>query len=146
MISECQHFQASPNFPAPTPILLPDSSDTFAERPDDELPGLSSNDREFNRIVSDGVRINENNDIEIPLPVKTDVKLPENKSAVYLRSKNTLERLKRDKDKLSKCVEIMQKYVDRGHVEEVDPSIKPGPQVCYIPVFPIVNSKKESCV
>ena len=139
---ECQHFQACPNFPAPAANLLPASSDTFVEKPDDELPGLSSNDREFNRIVSDGVRKNENNDIEIPIPVKADVKLPENKSAVYHRSKNTLERLKRDEDKLSKCIEIMQKYIDRGHVEEVDPSTKPGPQVCYIPVFPIVNSKK----
>ena len=139
--SDCQHYLVSPNHNIPRIPHLPESNEIFVEKCDDEFPGTSSEDRDFMRIVSAGVRTDEDNSIEIPVPVKSDAIIPDNMAAVCIRSKNTLNRIKRDPEKASKCTEIMQKYLDHGHVEEVHPSMKAPASVYYIPVFPVYNSK-----
>ena len=70
-------------------------------------------------IVSNGVRINENGNIEIPLPFKEDAVLPDNAEAVYHRSVSTLNKLKKDKTKLQKCLDIIDGYLKKGHIRRL---------------------------
>ena len=62
---ECEHFQASPKLDISNATLQPESSHTFAKMPDDELPGFSSNNREFNKVVSKQARQTKENNEEI---------------------------------------------------------------------------------
>ena len=44
--------------------------DVFAQYDDDEELGLSQNDKEFLNIVTDGVKVDEDGNLELPLPIK----------------------------------------------------------------------------
>ena len=116
-------------------------SDLFKERPDDDLPGFSKEDEEFNSIVSNGIRINEEGKIEIPLPFKPGAEVPENRLAVYHRSKNTLSRLGKDPETKVKCTEIMGNYLEKGHVRQLPPA-EAALARNFIPVFLVNNVKK----
>ena len=112
--------------------------DLFQERPDDDLPGLSKEDEEFNSIVSSGIRVDDEGYIEIPLPFKTGAEVPENRLAVYHRSKNTLSRWARDPEMKVKCVEIMGNYVAKGHVRQLPP-VEAAKAKHFIPTFIVKN-------
>ena len=58
--------------------------------------------------------------IQLPLPIRKGARSPENRSAVYFRTKNTLERLARSSDKLKACTATFQCYLDSGHVMQVN--------------------------
>ena len=115
-------------------------ADLFQERPDDDLPGLSKEDEEFNSIVSSGIRVDEEGNIEIPLPFKPGAEVPENRLAVYHRSKNTLSRWARDPETREKIREIMGNYVAKGHVRQLPPE-EAARAKHFIPTF-VVKSKK----
>ena len=120
----CEHFSASPTFSNMKHCEPSSLTNVFIERPDDEFSGPSKENEEFNRIVSAGIKFDYRNNIEIPLTFKQNIEhllkiLMNNRSAVYKRSFNTLSRIKKDEQKTAKCVEIMGKYLERGHVEEL---------------------------
>ena len=122
-------------------ILL---KDTFATLPDDELPFPSTAERRFLEIVENETTTDEEGSLVIQLPFKEKCSLPNNKNAVYTRTRNTLQRLKLDPDKLGACVETMTKYRDAGHVEQIDPEEPPPSpgRSWYLPIFPVVHKKK----
>lgn len=142
-----EHFNVKPSFNHAkmrgATVQLPD---TFATNTDDELPGLSLDDSHFLKLISEGISINRNGSLQMPLPFRsTDPHLPDNSIAVYHRTKNTLSRLKTDHDKLSQCLTTMGKYLSAKHVEEV-PVTELQPQVpgkaWWLPVFPVTHPKK----
>ena len=112
----------------------------FAERKDDERPGLSKDDEQFLTILNNEVSLDDSGNITFPLPFKhNDPVLPSNQAEVFHRTKNTLKRLSRDESKLSQCIDVMNKYISNGHVQmvpeaELTPK-RPG-HSWWIPVFP----------
>ena len=142
-----EHFSAKMTFTKPQKMAhLPLCQDVFAERSDDEMIGASAEDVKFMDIVSSGISTNQEGHLVMPLPFKDITpKFPSNRQAVYLRTKNTLARLQRDKEKLSQCIQAMNKNLEAGYVEEI-PSNKLKTiegKVWYLPVFPVVHPKKN---
>ena len=142
-----EHFHSETCFPANTKTdqkrLM---NDPFDQHPDDEMPGLSQDEQRFMDIVLNGIHINDEGNITLPLPFKDeDVKFPDNRQAILNRSKNTLNRIKRDNDKLEKCIIAMQDHIDAKHVEAIPKTEQANPDadVWYIPAFPISHAKKD---
>ena len=120
-----------------------DKFSTFETRQDDESPGLSQEDQLFVDIISTGITTNNDGRLEMPLPIKPNLNMPNNRNAVYHRTKNTLDKLKRDDDKLQKCLKVFGEYVAAGHVSQINneaPAI--SGKTNFIPIFP-VNSKTK---
>ena len=74
--------------------------DAFERSPDEDLPAFSRNDKTFLTQMQLSTCITPSGSIQLPLPVKHDHKdLPDNKSAVYCRTENTLDQLANDKNR-----------------------------------------------
>ena len=115
----------------------------FEVSPDDDLPGYSQEDtNKFLKLMEERVTLNEKGNIQLPLPIREGARFPENKSAVYCRTKNTIERLARSSDKLDACIATFQSYLDSGHVVQVNNQQDVSKEVCYIPIFPVYNEDK----
>ena len=134
----CEHYELRNEIPINKAL----KHDLFVKNTDDELPGLSKDDQEFLDIVNSGVRLDSFNNIEIPLPLKSNIIPPFNRAAVYNRSKNTLARLRKDTERTEKCLEIMKTYLEKGHVKRLT-SFEDKRAHTFIPVFPIVNERKN---
>ena len=141
-VQNCEHFSTSRPIISSKPLEPHGPSNVFIEHPDDELPGLSKDNDEFLRIVAAGIHKNYRKNIVVPIPFKKGAFMPDNKFAVFKRSGNTLSRIKRNPDKTAKCVEIMQKYLDDGHVEELPKEDKGPSYRNYIPTFVVENENK----
>ena len=143
---ECEHFSAPLHETFPNQIKLQiNNSDPFIEKADDELLGPSKEDTEFHDIMENNVTTNSEGNFVLPLPFKRNAVLPDNKIAVYTRSKNTLNRILRDSDKADKCAKVMEKYIAGGHVEQVpDECIETSGMSCYLNVFPVAKKNADS--
>ena len=119
--------------------------DTFEKRKDDDILGLSREDQKFIDIVSSEICITEKGSIQMPIPLKKDVTLPNNKCTVFQRTKNTLLKLKKDTSKLTSCLNSMEKSITAGHVEKVPPDeLNPDQtKACWLPIFPVEHPKKK---
>ena len=141
-----EHFSVSPCFETEPKWELPPGN-PFKELPDDESPGLSKDDQAFLQKLSSEIRVSESGHIEVPLPFRHDNPvMPNNKLETFHRSNSTLSRLKRDEPKLRSCLDVMQKYIDADHVEEVPPEeftpLRPN-HAWWIPVFSVTHPKKK---
>ena len=94
------------------------------------------------RTTTEGVQLDEEGKIQIPLPLKEGTSPPQNKNMIYRRSNNTLQRLKRDEGKMQKCLDIMQDYLRQGHVRQLSKA-EAEHAVTFIPVFPVHQEKKN---
>ena len=142
--TKCDHLFATDQINIPKTPNIPQKNDIFIEKPDDELPGPSQEDQEFLHIVSSGIRVNAAGNLKLPIPFKEDKVLPDNKTAVYARTSNTLSRIARDPLRAQQCVESMQKYLDKGHVEELPSDQSNSPLTYYIPILTVYNEKKRN--
>ena len=124
--------------------FIPRGFDALIESPDDEFPGTSKDDRDFLEIVNEGICTNPQGNIEIPLPLRPGASLPDNRSPVFYRTKNVLQRVATNPDLAAKCVEAMQKYLDCGHFEELPPGVSETVNDNYIPIFPVEQTKKQN--
>ena len=115
----------------------------FEQRPDDDTIGTSHENKLFIDLMDEQVDILPGGNIELPLPLRPNFELPDNKSAIYMRSKNTIASIKRDPTKTDKCRAAMQKNLDHNFVEEIPPNERSSDtkKCFYIPVFPVVQSK-----
>ena len=141
-----EHFSASPCFETELKWELPPGN-PFKELPDDESSGLSKDDQAFLQKLSSEIRVSESGHKEVPLPFRhNDPVMPNNKLETFHRSNSTLSRLKRDEPKLRSCLDVMQKYIDADHVEEVPPEeftpLRPN-HAWWIPVFSVTHPKKK---
>ena len=120
--------------------------DCFREHLDDEDLGPSQEDLQFISRIDTAIYINEGGFLTMPLPFKDiDVTLTNNEKAVYCRTRNTLNRLKCDKSMLRKCLEIMGKHLDKGHIEvvpEKEQVVQSG-RGYWLPIFVVVHPKKR---
>ena len=69
-VQECEYFLASPTFSNIKHCEPSSLTNVFIELPDDEFSGPSKEEEEFFRIVSAGIKFDEQNNIQIPLPFK----------------------------------------------------------------------------
>jgi len=139
----CDSINAKPVF-EPTDASSDLCSNVFVEHSDDEMPGISRNDKKFVDIVSNSICVNESGKIQMPLPIKDDALFSSNREAVLRRTKNTLYRVKKDSEMIEKCREIMNIYTQSKHVEEIpDTEVISNNRVNYLPIFPIKQPKKS---
>ena len=117
----------------------------FGEFLDDEDQGYSINDLKFLNILSNEVSLCSSGHIEAPLPLTDSAPLPINEAAVYCRTSNTLNRLRKNPEAMGECLSSMEKSLAAGYVEEVPASELQGPQgACwYSPVFAVHHPKKK---
>ena len=116
--------------------------DVFQTLPDDDSPGLSNDDRQFMTVMSDNVSTTAEGNIQLPLPLKSH-KFPNNESAVYNRTKKTLDKLKTQTTKLNSCIQSMQKSLDARFVEQVPPCEISPKSKWYLPIFCVEQQKKS---
>lgn len=125
---------------------FPDNVGIFGRSSDDDLDGLSVNDRKFLNIIENNVTVNSEGSIQMPLPLKDELAtIPNNRRPVYNRQKNTIQQLKRDQNKLMESTKFMQKLIDSKHVEVVpDEELSDNKgRTWYLPVFPVIHPKKK---
>ena len=117
----------------------------FKEYPDDEELGFSVKENAFLDKMNNEVIICSTGHLEAPVPLSNDDPLPSNQSAVYHRSKNTLQRLKLKPDAINACVVAMGKSLSAGYIEEVPHCELKGPEgrCWYLPIFPVYHPKKN---
>ena len=139
-----EHFSANMTFSSninkdDIPLIL----DVFDEHAPDEQTALSKDDQKFLEIVQDNIAVNNEGFISMPLPFKQDkITFPDNRKAVLNRTQNSLNRIKKDKSKLEKCITAMQGHIDSNHVE-LAPTNEVKKETWYIPVFPVTHPKKQ---
>ena len=117
----------------------------FHASPDEEMDGYSQEERKFLDLMKNNIKTTGNR-ITLPLPFKVeDPQLPDNKQAVFCRTRNTLFRLKNDKKKLVSCVENMKMNIDQKYVEQVPESeLTPNKgKAWWLPIFPVVHPLKD---
>ena len=116
--------------------------DVFTQYEDDEEQGLSQNDKEFLSIVTEGVRVDEDGNLELPLPLKGGINPPPVSAYVFKRSESTLNKLKRDPEKLAGCVQNMQRSIDCGYVEQVPIHELDAPNANAMPIHVATHPRK----
>ena len=109
----------------------------FDIKPDDDIAGMSQEDISFMDIISNGITVNEKGNLEMPLPLKLNAEIPDNKWSVFGRTKNCLERLKRSGEELDTSLAVMGEYLQAGHVEQIVGTGEASGRTCYIPIFPV---------
>ena len=120
--------------------------DIYKTHPDDEEPGLSTEDRIFLSKLTAGVCTSKDGRLELPLPVRDDhIGLPDNSCAVYGRTLGTVRQIFKDPVKVSQCTESIQKSLDKGYIEEVPPDerVPKNGECWYLPIFPVSHAHKE---
>ena len=116
---------------------------TFEKHPDDEVTGLSVENRHFMSLMESNIRVRPNGSIELPLPLRDD-NLPDNRSAVLLRTTKTLAALSKKPVRLEACLSSMQKSIDAGFVEEVPQGeVHSSSKAWYNPIFCVEQIKRS---
>ena len=97
------------------------ANDVFAQRTDDDQLDPSHDDQLFLKIVNEGARVTTEEHVELSLPLKPGVSLPDNRFSVLKRTENSCRTLQKTMWMLEQCVEAMAKDISEGYVEELDP-------------------------
>lgn len=122
--------------------LLDIDDKTFLLTPDDNKPGLSTEDRIFLEEMKKNFRKNSDGNWEAPLPFKSQrPRLPNNRSMALDRANRFNLSLKRDPVKQKHFIDFMQKLFNHKHVE-VAPPVDEEEEVWYLPVFGVYHPRK----
>ena len=148
VLRTAEHFDMVQNVPQNKNSCLfnKDVLDSSVRLHDDEMQGDSQDDLKFDAIMLERTHIAKSRHITMPLPFRNSNQLmPDNRKAVFMRTKNTLNRLMLDKVKLNKCCQVMESYINANHVETVpwaeqDPNTGKG---WWLPIFPVTQAKKD---
>ena len=91
----------------------------FKENADDDQPGKSILDKKFIEMMDNNVVVDAEGSVEAPVHLKCEDDLPFNRTAVFHRTKSTLQRLRSRESDLSDCMASMEKSLKLGFVEKV---------------------------
>ena len=127
---------------------LPENDQAFSifdVYPDDNEPGLSQNDRKFLNLMKDNVCKTEDNFLQLPLPLKDNLSLPENKLSIYNRTFNSVNNMKRKPEKLAGCLDVMRQSIELGYVEQITEKVdeKPREGSWYLPLHAVQHKVKK---
>ena len=92
--------------------------------------------------MTSGVRVDEDGNLEVPLPLKENYDLPRNTAQVYKRTENTLNKLRRDPEKLECCVQNIQRSLDCKYIEQVPNSEIESDNANVMPIHIVTHPKK----
>ena len=135
------HYDAELNFDSNKPCNFNIDHECIG----DEMLGLSKNDQKFNQVMNNSVSLTEAGNLQMDLPLKETVSFPDNKAAVFNRTFNTLNRLRKEYVKLNQCISVMDKYILAGHVKQIHTEESITGMVWYLPVFPVSHPRKKKC-
>ena len=93
----------------PAPVLV---NDQLEQIPDDECIGTLHEDKLILNIMQENIAVLLNCSLQILLSFKTNFKLTDNRSSILITSKNTINNVYKDPDKIKKCQLAMQKNID----------------------------------
>ncbi|XP_063448356.1 uncharacterized protein LOC134727857 [Mytilus trossulus] len=114
----------------------------FQTTPDDNIPGLSIEDKEFLALMEHESDKDEEGCWTAPLPFRRDrIRLPNNRVQALRRAKSLDYNLQKHPEKHSHVYEFMGKLLTNGHAE-VAPQITEQTECWYLPLFAIYHSKK----
>ncbi|XP_052762425.1 uncharacterized protein LOC128205058 [Mya arenaria] len=117
-------------------------SDIFKREKQDERPGLSREDREFNQLMEESFVKGPSGNWTAPLPFKSNrKKLPSNKGLAVRRAQLLDTSLKKNPTKKQHFVDFMENILEKGHAEEAPPLL-PGEEHLYLPIFGVYHPKK----
>ena len=137
----CNNITAKFMFPPKRGVI--DINNPFQRCPDDELLGLSQDDKIFLHKMNNEVCTTSTGNLQLPLPIR-DTAIPSNKAAVYLRTKNTLRKLSKEPSKLTDCIEQMKNNLQAGFVEKIpQDELTSLNKTWYLPIFCITHPKKN---
>ena len=141
----CSPNHVTTQLKVPAKSFLLTYTDPFEVASDDDEPGLSRDDQKFLDIMSSGANINEKGNIELPIPFYNDANLPNNKNAVFHRTKNTLARLQKQPEQLKSCLDTIKNDIQRGLIEPVPAKELDSINAFtwWLPIFTVYNPKKN---
>ena len=114
------------------------------EREFTDTLGLSIEDQRFLEWCEQGIHVNPEGKVELPLPVRPgEASLPNNFQLAESRMHTLTKTLNRKPTMKKDYLEFMGKIISRGHAEPApDPSQSPPGKTWYLPHFAIYNPKK----
>ena len=119
----------------------------FAER--ENGVALSREDRQFLRIVEEGIRHRDDMHYEIPLPFReSNVQLPNNRSQAVQRLHGLKKRFQGDTQYRAEYVSFMSEIIEKGYARKVSAeelSPKEG-KVWYLPHHGVYHPKKPNSI
>ena len=115
----------------------------FSHLPYDDTIGTSHDDNVFMDMLDEQVDMLPGGSIELPSPLRPNFELPDNKSASYMRSRNTMASIKLNQIKTENCRAAMQNNLEHNFLEEISPNERcPDFNKCFDnPVFPVAQSR-----
>ena len=109
----------------------------------DEMLGLSVEDKKIISIADNNVIKNDAGNLQIPLPFKDrNVSFPDNQESVYRRQRTTLSRLSKDPTKLNDILNFMSNLIQSNHVEQIKTEDISCERKWFLPIFPVIHPKK----
>ncbi|XP_062593639.1 uncharacterized protein LOC134255146, partial [Saccostrea cucullata] len=119
-------------------------SQIFDRTKDDNIPGMSIEDREFLEIMEKKCHKDETGHWSAPLPFKSNRdRLPNNKEQALKRTYSLLTSFKRDHVKMNLAIKFMENVFSHGFAEEA-PEVQEGEECWYLPIFPVFHPKKPN--
>ena len=119
----------------------------FSERTDDKELGYSQEDKQFLKIVTQGIHHTEDGHYEIPLPLcRDDVRFPENREQVFQRAHWLRKKLINNETFYKDYVNFMNSIIAKGFARKIPSNrlfAKTG-QVWYIPHHGVYHAKKPN--
>ena len=116
--------------------------DVFSKRRDDEEVGLSQEDKQFLTTVSNGARVDEDGNLEIPLPFRYHEYLPNKAGRAFRRTESILSSLKSNPSKLEGCLDHIKRSLENGHIEQVPFNEVDTREAHTLPVHIVTHPKK----
>ncbi|XP_052680203.1 uncharacterized protein LOC128160966 [Crassostrea angulata] len=121
-------------------------SQIFERTKDDNIPGMSIEDREFLEIMKKKCHKDEKGHWSAPSPFKLNRnRLPNNREQALKRTYSLLKTFKRDPVKMNLAIKFMENVFDNGFAEEA-PEVQEGEECWYLPIFPVFHPKKPNKV
>ena len=117
------------------------SNDVFLRESSDKELDVSAVDKTFLELISQ-VSNNSQGNLNLPLPFKKGLSLPQIKLPVYMRTRNSFGRINGGSELGIKCRETTQAYIDKGQVSHFNEPLnlnRQGSNESYLPVIPVSN-------
>ena len=116
----------------------------FHKAPNDEKPGLSSEDRECLKLMDKEFTKDSEGYWTAPLPFRSNrPKLPNNKEQALKRARSLHISMQKDPLKREHMLTFMQGILERGHAE-IAPPIHGDKERWYLPIFGVYHPRKPN--
>jgi hypothetical protein len=125
-------------------ILCEPDSQIFMRAENDNKPGKSTEDREFEKVMSTEMCKNQEGHWEAPLPFRTNRKqLPNNIAQAKDRARLLETSLRKNERKKEHFFTFMNNLLEKGFAE-VAPPIQESSERWYLPIFGVYHPRKPS--